>query len=97
MKATEIVQLYLTAPSTENLKLPLYSLKGFKRVELAPEESMVVKFILDSKLLATVNNSGESVILPGTYQIAIGESSPGSRSIKLGAAMAPVSEFQIKK
>jgi len=97
MKATEIVQLYLTAPSTENLKLPLYSLKGFKRVELATSESQTVKFILDSKLLASINSAGESVILPGTYQINIGESSPGSRSIQLGAAMVPVCEFQIKK
>jgi len=95
IKACETVQFYLTAPSTEILKLPLYSLKGFKRVELSAGESQTVNFILDSKLLASVNNAGESVILPGTYQVNIGESSPGSRSIQLGAAMAPVCEFKL--
>ncbi|HZK97234.1 MAG TPA: glycoside hydrolase family 3 C-terminal domain-containing protein [Prolixibacteraceae bacterium] len=97
MKASETVQFYLTAPSSENLKLPLYSLKGFKRVELSAGESQTVNFLLDSELLASINNAGERVILPGTYQVNIGESSPGSRSIQLGAAMAPVCEFQIKK
>lgn len=97
MKASETVQFYLTAPSSENLKLPLYSLKGFKRVELSAGESQTVNFLLDSKLLASISNAGESVILPGFYQVNIGESSPGSRSIQLGAAMAPVCEFQIKK
>jgi len=97
IKASETVQFYLTAPSSENLKLPLYSLKGFKRVELSAGESQTVNFLLDSKLLASISNAGESVILPGIYQVNIGESSPGSRSIQLGAAMAPVCEFQIKK
>ena len=71
--------------------------KGFKRVELSAGESQTVNFLLDSELLASINNAGERVILPGTYQVNIGESSPGSRSIQLGAAMAPVCEFQIKK
>jgi len=97
VKATEVVQLYLTAPATKDLQLPLYSLKGFKRIELAPGEDKTVKFILDAALLASVNNEGESIIIPGVYQVNIGAASPGNRSKQLGAAMAELSTFLIKK
>lgn len=96
IKASEVVQLYLTAPEIKGINLPLFSLKGFKRIVLNPGETQAVKFKLDTSLLSSVNNSGETVIFPGTYQIRIGESSPGSRSAQLGAAMAPVCTFKIK-
>jgi len=95
VKASEVVQLYLTASKISGIQLPLYSLKGFKRIDLNSGEKQTVKFKLDPQMLSSVNNSGETVIFPGTYQIRIGESSPGSRSAQLGAAMAPVCEFKI--
>lgn len=97
VKASNVVQLYLTAPAIKGLTLPLYSLKGFKRIALNTGESQTVKFKLDSKLLASINNEGESVIIPGAYKVNIGEASPGNRSKQLGAAMAPEAGFQIIK
>jgi len=95
VKSDEVVQLYVTAPASPGLELPLYSLKGFRRVTLAAGEKQTMKFRLDTKLLESVNNAGESVLIPGTYIVNIGESSPGKRSEQLGSAMAPVSEFHI--
>jgi len=95
VKSDEVVQLYVTAPASPGLELPLYSLKGFKRVTLASREKKTLKFRLDTKLLESVNNEGESVLIPGTYIVNIGESSPGKRSEQLGSAMAQESEFHI--
>jgi len=97
IKGADVIQLYITAPATKDIQLPLYSLKAFKRIELAPGEKKIVKFILDASLLTSVNNAGESIIIPGTYQVNIGESSPGSRSKQLGAAMAEVCTFEVTK
>jgi len=56
-----------------------------------------VKFKLNTKLLESINNNGESVLIPGTYTVNIGESSPGSRSEQLGSAKESVCKFQITK
>jgi len=97
VKATEVVQLYITAPKVKDLNLPLYSLKGFKRIELAPGESRTIKFMLDAATLSSVNNDGETVLVPGIYQINIGSASPGNRSKELNAAMAEVSKLEVKQ
>ena len=97
VKSDEVVQLYVTAPASPGLELPLYSLKGFRRVTLAAGEKQTVKSRLDTKLLESVNNAGESVLIPGKYIVNIGESSPGKRSEQLGSAMAPVIDFLIMK
>jgi len=97
VKSDEVIQLYITTPASEGLKLPLYSFKGFKRLTLASGEKQTVKFKLNTKLLESINNNGESVLIPGTYTVNIGESSPGSRSEQLGSAKESVCKFQITK
>ncbi|MGN6531801.1 MAG: glycoside hydrolase family 3 C-terminal domain-containing protein, partial [Ginsengibacter sp.] len=60
VKSDEVVQLYLThLPAGENI--PLYSLKGFKRISLAPGASEKVKFTIIPDMMKLVNNEGKSV------------------------------------
>jgi beta-glucosidase len=81
----EVVQLYLThLPG--GAEVPLYSLKGFKRINLAPGASEKVKFKITADMMKLVNNDGKSVLNSGDIKISIGGSLPSQRSVELGAA-----------
>ena len=81
----EVVQLYIThLAGGENI--PLYSLKGFKRITLAPGASQKVKFTITPDMMKLVNDEGQSVLNSGNIKISIGESLPSKRSKELGAA-----------
>jgi beta-glucosidase len=90
----EVVQLYITAPQTGDN--PLYSLKGFRRITLAPGESKTVTFSLTPNVLQTVNDAGETVLLPGDYQVYIGGSLPSKRSEDLGMPKCAEAVLHIK-
>ena len=81
----EVVQLYLThvQGGEEN---PLYSLKGFKRIHLAPGASQKVKFVITPDMMKLVNEDGKSVLNNGDIKIEIAGSLPSKRSEELGAA-----------
>ena len=76
----EVVQLYISDLES-TIHTPLYSLKGFKRINLKEGETMQVKFEITGEMLEIVNDKGESIIEPGDFRISIG-----------GACPAPVSE-----
>jgi beta-glucosidase len=81
----DVVQLYLT-DLTEGENIPLYSLKGFKRITLAPGAWQKVKFTITPDIMKLVNDEGKSVLNSGNIKISIGESLPSKRSEELGAA-----------
>jgi beta-glucosidase len=80
----EVVQLYVTDLEA-SVNVPFSSLKGFQRVYLEPDESKQVSFTVDEKMLQMVNQEGKFILEPGEFKITIGGSSPGSRSLELGA------------
>lgn len=80
----EVVQLYVTDLEA-SVDVPISSLKGFKRVFLEPGESQKIGFTVDEKMLQLVNEDGKFILEPGEFRITIGGSSPGSRSLELGA------------
>jgi beta-glucosidase len=81
----EVVQLYITNEVT-GITTPFYSLKGFKRITLAPGASIPVRFTITPDMMKVINDKGESVLPAGKLKINIGGSLPGSRSEALGAA-----------
>jgi beta-glucosidase len=85
VKSDEVVQLYLTHLS-HGENIPLYSLKGFKRISLAPSASQKVKFTITPEMMKLVNEQGQSVLNSGNIKISIGESLPSERSEELGAS-----------
>ncbi|WP_295648869.1 glycoside hydrolase family 3 N-terminal domain-containing protein [uncultured Mucilaginibacter sp.] len=94
MEAEEVAELYITVPQTGDN--PQYSLKGFKRVKLAPGESKKVSFAITPELMKSVNDNGESVLLSGNYKVYISGSVPSNRSLELGAAKPAVGSFVVK-
>lgn len=91
----EVVQLYLTHLNAK-IGAPLYSLKGFKRIHLAPGASEKVKFILTPDMLSLVNDDGKTVEETGKVKICIASSSPSKRSEELGAAKHVEAAIMIK-
>ena len=60
----EVVQLYLTDEKAST-RVPLYSLKGFKRVKLLPEASTKVNFTITPEMMRLIDEQGRSRLEPG--------------------------------
>jgi beta-glucosidase len=78
----EIVQLYLSLPADQGVKVRVQDLKGFKRVELNPGESKRVVMELTDKEMAYFKTgtpawagTGGWEVLSGTYGVRVGTSS----------------------
>lgn len=71
----EIVQLYISGPTTE-IDKPLYELKAFTKTDLlAPHESQVVSFLLSAKDIASFHSGISSWKADkGKYILSIGSS-----------------------
>ena len=92
----EVVQLYLTHPPKPGTQTPLFALKGFRRVKLAPGASTTVKFTLTPEMLALVNAQGKSVAATGPVTVWVSGALPGARSVALGASPAASALLTVK-
>jgi beta-glucosidase len=93
--ADEVVQLYLTDVQA-SVRVPLYALKGIRRLHLAPGVSQPVRFTITPDMLAVITEKGESVMEPGAFRVFIGGALPGARSEALGASPAQFTTFMLK-
>ncbi|MCI4669117.1 MAG: glycoside hydrolase family 3 C-terminal domain-containing protein [Bacteroidia bacterium] len=94
-KADEVVQLYLKDLDA-SVVVPQQSLKRFERISLAPNESKTVSFTLSAKDLELIDEAGERVLEKGEFELFVGGSSPGERSIQLGAMAGQTARFELK-
>lgn len=83
-ESEEVVQLYLTDLQA-SVRVPLFDLKGVKRVALEPGGHAVVKFSLKAEDFALVNDEGKRLVEKGEFRISVGGSLPSARSLELGA------------
>jgi beta-glucosidase len=72
----EVAQVYVSVKGVSS-KVPLKSLKAFKRIHLNAGETKTVNFELPSSSFAFINDKNESVVLPGQYQLSVGGGQPG--------------------
>jgi len=91
----EVVQLYLTHNNV-SAEDPLYSLKGFKRINLKPGASQTVKFIITPDMMKLVNDKGQSILNSGDIKISVAGSLPSKRSEELGAAKPATAILTVK-
>ena len=77
VKGAEVVQMYLGMPQ-DGVHRPLQELRAFQRVELMPEESAEVSFMLTDRMFAVWQDGWK--VPAGTYEIRVGAS---SRDIRL--------------
>ena len=89
---TEVVQLYISLPTTSELTHPPLMLKAFAKVaNLAPGRSEVAKLTLDKYAVSFWEERiGAWVVEPGVYRVRVGQSSAPD-------ALKLVAEFEIKK
>lgn len=73
-KGTEVVQLYVS-DLFGSVTRPVKELKGFKRIELSPNEEKMVEFELPSYELAFWNIDMRKVVEPGKFKIMVGTDS----------------------
>ena len=79
-EATEVVQLYIR-DLVGSVVRPVKELKGFKRVTLAPGETVVVEFELPVSELAFWNFDMEYVVEPGDFKLWIAGDSASGNSV----------------
>jgi beta-glucosidase len=83
----EVVQVYVNYIN-KSTEIPIRQLQGFKRIHLAPGETKTVPFTLTPDQFALVNEQGQRVVEPGTYQLAVGGRQPTAEDMAgRGASM----------
>ncbi|MBV6655864.1 MAG: glycoside hydrolase family 3 C-terminal domain-containing protein, partial [Mameliella sp.] len=71
---TEIVQLYIT-DTFSSVATPVMQLRGFKRVELKPQEEKTITFTVLPDDLALWNRAMKRVVEPGEFLVKVGAAS----------------------
>jgi beta-glucosidase len=82
--AEEVVQLYVTDVES-SVRVPLASLKAFRRVPIGPGQSETVQFTVTPDMLSIVDDIGRDVLEKGEFRLTVGGASPGTRALALGA------------
>lgn len=93
-RCDEVVELYLTHENGGD-SAALFALKGFRRVSLAPGDSVRVSFDLTPDQLSVVDDKGHRVIPTGKIRLSIAGSLPTRRSEALGAAKGVETEIEV--
>lgn len=91
----EVVQLYISAPTSE-IEKPVYELKSFAKTKLLdPNESQKLSFEITPKLLASFwSGKSQWIADKGTYEILIGAS---SKDIKLKSSFVLKDDVVVEK
>lgn len=89
---SEVVQVYISLPTTSELTHPALQLKGFAKVrDLAPGSQKQVEIVLDKYAMSYWNDVTEAwTVEKGTYRIQVGTSSD---CLSLGASFAITKAF----
>ena len=74
----EVVQLYIN-DEVASVTRPVKELKGFKRINLKPNESKKITFELPVEILAFYNEKMEYIVEKGSFKVLIGSSSEDIR------------------
>lgn len=95
VKTDEIVQFYLK-DEVASERVPLFDLKGMKRVTLTPGERKEITFDIAPDMLYYVGEDGNKKIEKGTFKFFVGGSLPTKRSTELGASSFVEATFNLK-
>lgn len=82
--SSEVVQLYISRKNRTEDE-PVASLRRFTKVMIPAGTTTKVLFELSKDDFMTVNENGDSVLIPDSYEVIIADSAPCAKSEKLGA------------
>ncbi|MEM6283789.1 MAG: glycoside hydrolase family 3 N-terminal domain-containing protein [Chloroflexota bacterium] len=91
----EVVQLY-TQTHGASVTRPVKELRGYKRVTLELDQSIVVMFEFPVNMLAYYNQQMQYVVEPGTVDVLIGSSSEDIRLKHSFGLVGPIAEVKQK-
>uniref|UniRef100_A0A1X7THL1 Fibronectin type III-like domain-containing protein n=2 Tax=Amphimedon queenslandica TaxID=400682 RepID=A0A1X7THL1_AMPQE len=77
MIGEEVVQVYLTPPSSLPDYTPNIQMVGFARVSLKPSDKEILHISVSAYLMSFVDDKGERLIYPGSYTFSVGGALPG--------------------
>ncbi|MEL7269361.1 MAG: glycoside hydrolase family 3 C-terminal domain-containing protein [Bacteroidota bacterium] len=86
LKGEEVIQVYVQNPNADD-KNPHKTLAAFDRVAFEAGEKKSLVFKINKEQLSMVNEQGEKVIVPGTYEISVGGRQPSDESISNGSVI----------
>lgn len=78
MAGEEVVQVYVSHVSAP-VRVPLRSLKGFKRIPVNSGETKTVDFVLPADAFSLINAQNQQEVLPGKFVISVGGGQPGAK------------------
>jgi beta-glucosidase len=87
MKADDVLQLYVSLLDVDEIEVPQFELKTFKRISLDGGAAEEVTFTLRPEMFYYINQDGDKVPYTGSAAIFVGNASPGNRSLELGASV----------
>jgi beta-glucosidase len=87
--ADEVIQIYVSKDE-KAAGDPAFSLRAFKRVSIPAGKTVSAEFELPSGAFESVNEAGDSVLVPGSYTVIAADAAPLPVSTEKGAP-APVS------
>ncbi|MHA1148523.1 MAG: glycoside hydrolase family 3 C-terminal domain-containing protein [Promethearchaeota archaeon] len=90
----EVIQLYLKDMEA-SIRVPIYDLRGFKRITLNPAEQKTVSFTLTPRNMALINNQGKAILEPGNFKVYIGGRQPDRRSEELSNSIILETQFKV--
>jgi beta-glucosidase len=77
LEGDEVAQVYLSALDA-NVPVPIRSLRGFRRIHLAPGQTTILHFTIAPDAFTVIDDQMKTVNLPGKYEVAVGGGQPGS-------------------
>jgi len=81
-KGDEVVQIYIQDLKA-SVRIPRWSLQGFQRIKLEPNQTTTVQFKIKPRQLAIIDNDGKRILEPGSFRIYVGGSQPDDVSLSL--------------
>ena len=94
MAGDEVVQLYLKDVDA-SVRVPIWELKGIKRIHLKPGQKQSVKFTVTARQMALIDEEGKAVLEPGIFTVFVGGSQPDERSCQLTGSKVLSAEFKV--
>lgn len=70
-RGKETVLLYLNDEFASNSR-PIKQLKGFKKVDLTPNQETTVTFVITNRDMSFVNNYNKRIVEPGHFNVYVG-------------------------
>lgn len=94
VKGDEVVQVYIQDLEA-SVKVPRWSLQGFQRIPLEPNQTETVQFKIKPRQLALISEEGKRVLEPGSFRVYIGGSQPDVVSEKLTGKKILFKNFEV--